>query len=311
MKRIASQKNKSTAANTALILLFIAVIICGMIIQSGQALERTALNHKFYLELAGDPDLQEYIRDSLWQGLTGQETPPDPESAVYRAFRSAFDEAWFEKQLGRAAEDVLNFIDGTSQQLNVTVDISEQKELFGRELLSLAGQQDNPRLAGLLEGFLCREVIPDSYEVISIDSPADLDPKISQSLVAFRRIRSWFPYVSYAAYGLLFILALFLGGLPPGLKWYGGGFLASGITFALFTVFLNKAPFIQALAQKNEVIDKLVGANPELLSQVIALAQGTLMRGALIQMVIGFVVIGVGIGAGLLIKRKDGCFQPK
>ena len=303
MRHRKEQPHKFSTAKGNLLILFAAVIICSLIIQAGLGLEKTVLSPKYYRNLLDDPELQQYAWSRLWQGFTGQENLPDSDSAVYMAFRKSFDEQWIKEQIGQAIAGALDFVKGAEPQLIVTLDIKEKKEIFRRELLSLAGQPNSSELAASLEGFLQQEVVPDQYVLISINRPADLDPRVSQNLAALQKARLWFRYAPYVAYGLLLMLALFWDGLSSGLKWFGGGILTSGLIFALITTLLHKAALVQPLLQKSALLDNIFTAYPELMVKVIATAQGTLLRSALLQATVGLVIIGAGFAAGSITKK--------
>ena len=122
------RKTKEKTYKAALIILFVAVIICGLLIQGGQALEKTSLSPDFYRRLLNDPEVYDHIWSQLWQGITGLEEPP-ADSLVFSAFQHAFDEEWLKEQLGRFAGTVLDFIKGDSRQLILELDIGERKKL--------------------------------------------------------------------------------------------------------------------------------------------------------------------------------------
>lgn len=306
MRQRKEQPHKSSTAKRNRIILFVAVIICSLLIQAGLGLEKTALSPTYYRSLLDDSELQQDIWSRLWTALTGQEKLPGTDSAVYRAFRRSFDEEWWKDQLGQAITGALDFVKGAEHQLAIVLDIKDQKAIFRQELLRLAGQPATSKLAASLAGFLREEVVPDSYLLISIDSPADLAPKVSQDLATLQKARLWFRYAPYVAYGLLLLLALFWGGMGSGLKWFGGGILASGIIFALITTLLHKATFVQLLLQKSALLKAVFTAYPELMVKAIASAQGTLLRSALLQAVVGLVIIGAGFAAGRIAKKFGG-----
>lgn len=303
MRQREGQAKKTYTSKGSMIILFIATIICGLVIQAGLALEKTALHPDYYRKLLDDPELHEYIWKSLWQGFTGQEKLPDSDSAVYTAFRKSFDDQWIKEQLGRVIAEALDFVKGAEPQLIVTLDIREKKEIFRRELLNMAGQPATSGLAASLKGFLQGDTVPDRHILISINSPSDLGPRASQSLAALQKARLWFKYLPYAAYGLLLLPALFWGSLGSGLRWFGGGILTSGFIFTIITALLHKLTLVQSLLQNTALLKPLFTDYPELMFKAIAAAQDMLMRGALLQAAAGLLVIGTGFAVEKITKK--------
>lgn len=293
------QAKKKCASKVSLIILFITIMICGLLLQAGLVVEKTALHPEYYHKLLDDPELQEYIWKRLWRGFTGQENLPDSNSVVYAAFRKSFDDQWIREQLGRAIAGALDFVKGAETQIIITLDIKEKKENFRKELLNMLGQPATSDLAASLKGFLQGEAFPDRYILLSINSPSVLGPRVSQSLAALQAARLWFKYIPYAAFGLLLLASLFLGGLGPGLKWFGGGIFISGIIFAMITALLNKPALIHPLLHKIALLEALFTGYPGLMNKAISTAQGILMRNALLQAAAGLLIIG----AGLAVKK--------
>lgn len=293
-----NQNKKQKPAKVITIILFVALIICGLITLSGLLLEKTALNPAFYHKLTDDPALHEHIRGLLWQALTGQEEQPD-DSAVYSAFRSAFDEQWLTDQLDLAVDRVLGFVMGNENSLIVDIDIKDRKGIFRQELLLLAGQSAPSRLAASLAGFLSAEVVPDELTLISLNA-TDLEPLLQQKLAALQRYRLWFKFVPYAAYGLLFILFLLWGGFSSGLKWSGLGLIVSGVLFVLVALLLFKSgaaqPYMENLA-------KFLTAQPVLVNKAIITAEGAAARMAAVQAAVGLLIYGAGF-IMQLVNRK-------
>ncbi len=300
------QPNKQPRPKILLVLLFIAVIICSLVIQSGLLMEKTVLNTDYYDTLLEDPELHEFIWSSLWQELAGKESLPASDSAVFQAFRKSFDEQWIKGQLGMAVGEALDFVKGNIETLTISLDIGVQKETFRQELLSLAGQPDDSKLADSLKDFLREEVVPEQYLLLAIDSPADLDPEVFQGLTALQTARAWFRYASYVTYGLLLLLALILGGLSSGLKWYGGGIITAGIIFAVVNTCLGKDALVQPFLEKFAPLGILSIDSLDLTGKVIASMQDTLVSSIYLQMVAGVLFVGAGFMVTGIAKRFEG-----
>ena len=297
-----NQNKKQKPAKVITIILFVALIICGLITLSGLLLEKTALNPAFYYKLTDDPALHEYIWGLLWQQLTGQEKLPDTDSAVYSAFRSSFDKQWLTDQLNLAVDRLLGFVRGNENSLIVDIDIKDRKEIFLQELLPLAGQSGLSRLAASLAGFLSAEVVPDELTLVSMDV-TDLDPQPQQNLAALQKYRLWFKFVPYVAYGLLIILFLLWGGFGTGLKWSGLGLIVSGVLFVLVALLLFKSGLAQYFMENSALLAKILAAQPNLVDKVIITAQGTAARIAAVQAAAGLLIYGAGF-IMQLVNRK-------
>lgn len=219
------------------------------------------------------------------------------------ALGRTFHVEWLERKALRVIEDSLALVKGERDGLTVVLDLGDRRERLHEELTKEMKQWPPEMLADI-------DIEPGDVEegaarmVEEFDLPAQLDlsqlgeeiitPAAAETISSVQKGRTYFLFVPYLLFAVIFILDYRLAGFYGGMKWFGAALFISGCTF-----------LVGALAVPS-LLTAVFAANMEELplesATITAVVQYTAGRMALVPLI--FVAMGLALLLGAIIKGK-------
>ena len=327
-----------TFKTLCLILIFFVTIFSGWLYFLGMGVNRTALNLSYYqeaLEMVGLSSLYDNMPEFMEERDHGEETsekefaeyqenemeefPEEPPEELFEIIQEslaeAFHEEWLKKQMLFAVEDSLAYIKGEQDDLTAVIGLKERKEIYRTALLNgmdeyfvcqseegdYKDENEEPEGIAFLEadsieeeidGMLAEMDIPDELVLSELSG-------VNEAVTYTRNFYTYFSFVPYIVFVLLFGFFCLLSSGLKGAKWFGTAAMVSGVSFAS-VLFFSKSAFLVPAAQE------ISNDSPFSIEAVVSVFEHTISfwyAAPVIFTVLGAALIIIGVAGG---KKKIG-----
>ncbi len=298
-----------------LILILVIMVLGGWFHQAGLTVEYTVLNGSYYSEMLAESGLIGELHSKIQREVAGEiagQVPREAALLISEAIFSVFNVDWLEDQLIMVIEDWLRFMKGEQQDFKAVIELEAKKaELEARlnRLLSILPERvmaeagiESGMEAQFAAGIMEEMDLPDQIRLDELLSEEEMIYELAEFSRSVQQFRFLYIYLPFAAYILLLIFNLLLAGWAGGLKWFGSGLIASGITFLAgmqLTSFALAGPVASSLSTEEAAFAEAI----------IAAASYTAARASMIPVIYtlaGLFFLVIGLLSGFIISRRTG-----